>query len=29
MIVKTGHVKNQEITEEVKAGKIEGTMTQK
>ena len=29
MIVKTGHVNNQEITEEVKAGKIERTMTQK
>ena len=29
MIVETGHVNNQEITEEVKAGKIERTMTQK
>ena len=29
MIVKTGNVNNQEITEEVKAGKIERTMTQK
>ena len=29
MIVKTGHVNNQEITEEVKVGKIERTMTQK
>ena len=28
MIVKTGHVINQEITEEVKAGKIERTTTQ-
>ena len=29
MIVKTGHENNQEITEEVEAGKIERTMTQK
>ena len=29
MIVKTGHVNNQEITQEVKAGKIERTTTQK
>ena len=29
MIVKTGHVNNQELTEEVKAGKIERTTTQK
>ena len=29
MIVKTGHANNQEIIEEVKAGKIERTMTQK
>ena len=28
MVVKTGHVNNQEITEEVKAGKIERTTTQ-
>ena len=29
MIDKTGHVSNQEITEEVKAGNMERTMTQK